>query len=301
MIVIRIFLWLIILGVVASPVVAWYGLEDTPMVTESAEVSVRDIQSAKDFLKQYDPRNLPDGRITTITANQGQINTALAAALSAVPQFKARIVPSRFGLLAAITGEAPLPANPFGRYLNISMLVESSTEGLKIGRLSIGEIEIPTVIVRPVFIMVMDQVAGPGRGKAFLDTIRSVQVTGTQVQVVYRPKEGLLDELKTAAKETVVAGDATITRGLLGGAARHPPADAEQQPGIADELYPADLFACPTAIGRRQRDRGEQGRDIRFGDVLWRYLDRTVRRRGQTGGIYRRAAQAAPCPTAGPP
>lgn len=212
MIVVRLFLWLVILGVLASPVVAWYGLEDTPMVTESAKVNVRDIQSAKDFLKQYDPRNLPDGKITTITANQGQINTALAAALAAVPQLKARIVPSRFGLLAAITGEAPVPANPFGRYINISMLVESSTTGLKIGRLSIGEIEIPTAIVRPVFIMVMDQVAGPGRGKAFLETIRSVQVTGSQVRVVYRPKEGLLDELKTAAKETVVAGDAKITR-----------------------------------------------------------------------------------------
>jgi len=212
MIVIRLCRWLIILGVLASPIVAWYGLEDTPLVTESAKVNVRDIQSAKDFLKQYDPRNLPDGKITTITANQGQINTALAAALAAAPQLKVRIVPSRFGLLAAITGKAPLPDNPFGQYVNISMLVESSTTGLKIGRLSIGEIEIPTTIVRPVFILVMDQIAGPGRGKAFLETIRSVQVTGSQIRVVYRPKDGLLDELKTAAKKTVVAGDATITR-----------------------------------------------------------------------------------------
>ena len=86
-------------------------------------------------------------------------------------------MPSRFGLLAAITGEAPLPDNPFGKFINISMMVESTTTGLKIGRLSIGEIEIPTAIVRPVFILVMDQVAGPGRGKAFLEMIRSVQVT----------------------------------------------------------------------------------------------------------------------------
>ena len=212
MIVIRLFLWLVILGVLASPVVAWYGLDDKALVTSSPTVNVRDIQSAKDFLNQYDPRNLPGGKITTITANQGQINTALSAALAAVPQLKARIVPSRFGLLAAITGEVPVPDNPFGRYVNISMLIESSTEGLKIGRLSIGEIEIPTAIVRPVFILVMDQVAGPGRGKAFLETIRSVQVTGSQVRIVYRPKDGLLDELKTAAKKTVVAGDPEITR-----------------------------------------------------------------------------------------
>jgi len=193
MIVIRIFLWLIILVVIASPFVAWYGLDDKPLVTSNAKGSVRDVQSAKKFLKQYDPRTLPGGRITIITANQGQINTALTDALAAVTTFKARIVPSRFGLLAAITGEAPVPDNPFGKYVNISMLFEASSDGLKIGRLSVGEIEIPTAIVRPVFILVMDKVAGLGRGMAFLETIRSVQVTGSQVRIVYQPKEALTD------------------------------------------------------------------------------------------------------------
>jgi len=174
MIVIRFLLWLIILCVIASPLVAWYGLDDKPLVISSAKVVVHDVQSAKDFLKQYDPNNLPDGRITIINAKRGQINTALAA----VTMFKARILPSRFGLLVEITAEAPVPDNPLGKYVNISMLVESSSDGLKIGRLSVGEIEIPTAIVRPVFILVMDQVAGPGRGKAFLETILSVQVTG---------------------------------------------------------------------------------------------------------------------------
>ena len=177
MVVVRLFLWLIILGLLASPVIAWFGLEDAPLVSESAEVNVRDVQWAKAFLKQYDPRNLPDGKITTITANQGQINTALAAAPASVPQLKAQIVPSRFGLLAAITGETPLPDNPFGKFINISMMVEPTTTGIKISRLRIGEIEIPTAIVRPVFILVMDQVAVPGRGEAFLEMIRSVQVT----------------------------------------------------------------------------------------------------------------------------
>jgi hypothetical protein len=188
MIVIRAFLCLITLCVIASPFVAWCGLDDKPLVTSSAKVGLKDVQSAKEFLKQYDPRNLPDGRITTITANQSQINTALTAALTAVTIFKARVVPSRFGLLAAITAEVTVPDNPFGKYVNISILVESSSDGLKIGRLSVGEIEIPTAIVRPVFILVMDQVAGLGRGRAFLETIRGVQVTGPQVSIVYRSK-----------------------------------------------------------------------------------------------------------------
>lgn len=212
MIVIRLALWLIILGIFASPVIAWYGLDDAPLVTKGPEVGVQDINSAKAFLEQYDPRNLPDGKITVINANQRQINTALAAALAAAPFLKARIVPSRFGLLGAVTASPPIPDNPFGKYVNVRMLIESSTKGLQIGRLSIGDIEVPTVIVRPVFVLVMDQLAGAGRGKAFLETIRSVKVTGSQVSVVYRPKDGLLDDLKSAAKRTVAAGDPKITK-----------------------------------------------------------------------------------------
>ena len=56
MIVIRLFLWLIIIGIFASPVVAWYGLDDTPLVTKGPEVGVKDINSAKAFLEQYDRR-----------------------------------------------------------------------------------------------------------------------------------------------------------------------------------------------------------------------------------------------------
>ena len=205
MIVIRLTLWLIILSVAASPLVAWYGLDDKPLVSESAKIEVLDIQSAKAFLQQYDPRNLPDGKITTNNATQRQINTALAAALAAAPMLKARIVPSRFGLLGAVTAALPVPDNPFGRFINIRMLIKPSTDGLQIGRLSVGEIEIPTAIVRPVFIVMMDQLAGPGRGRAFLETIRNVQVTGSQVRVVYRPKDGLLDERESAAYKRVVA------------------------------------------------------------------------------------------------
>jgi hypothetical protein len=212
MIVIRLFLWLIILAIFASPVIAWYGLDDKPLVTKGPQVGVRDINSAKEFLQQYDPRNLPDGKVTVIKANQRQINTALAAALAAAPFLKARIVPSKFGLLGAVTASPPIPDNPFGKFINVRMLIESSEEGLQIGRLSIGDIEIPTAIVRPVFMVVMDQLAGAGRGRAFLETIPSVKITGSLVSVVYRPKDGLLDDLKSAAKKTVAAGDPKITK-----------------------------------------------------------------------------------------
>ena len=200
MIIIRLTLWLIVLGALALLLAAWFGLEDTPLVTESPNMNVSDIQSARDVLKQYDPRNLPDDRNTTMVADRGQINTALAGTLSSVPQLKARIMPSRFGLLVKISGKAPIPDNPFGRYVNIRMVVKSSAKGLKMGRFSIGKIEVPTAIVRRLLILLIDQAAGPRRGKAFLESIRSLQVTGNQIRIVFRPKDSLLEERKITTK-----------------------------------------------------------------------------------------------------
>lgn len=212
MIAVRLLLWLTVLVVFGSPVVAWYAIEDKPLVTKSPKIGVADIKAAKEFLAQYDPRNIPDGKITTITASQSQINLALATALAAAPMLKARVVPSPYGLLAAITGELPVPQNPVGRYVNIRILLKPSTKGLQIGRLVVGEIEVPTIFVRPVFMLVMDQLAGPGRGRAFLDTIQSVQIAGDRISIVYNPKDGLMEEIKGAAKTAVAAADPEITK-----------------------------------------------------------------------------------------
>ena len=197
MIVIRLFLWLTITVTFASPILAWYGLEHTALAAEGPNSSVSDINAAKKFLQKFDPRNLPDGESTTIRANQHHINNALAAALAAAPFLKARIVTSRFGLLGAVTVFPPIPDNPFGKYLNIRMLIESSNEGLQIGRLSVGDIELPTAIFLPLLTLVMDKLAGVGSGEALLESIRSVEVSRSQVVIVFRPKGGLLDDRKT--------------------------------------------------------------------------------------------------------
>ncbi len=191
MIAVRIILWLLILGVLSSPLVAYYGLEDQPLVTKTPTAGASDLKSAMEFLGQLDPRNIRDGKPSRITTNERQINMALASALS-TPGLKARVVPSKYGLLGAATGELPVPPNPFGRYVNIRMLFEPSSDGLQIGRLVVGEIEIPRVLVKPAFILVMDQLSGPGRGQAFLDTVQTLEISGDQITIVYSPQKGLL-------------------------------------------------------------------------------------------------------------
>ena len=132
------------------------------------------------FLKQYDPRNLPDGKITTITANQGQINTALAAALAAVPQLKAQIVPSRFGLLAAITGETPLPDNPFGKFINISMMVNPRRLVWRSDILGSVRSRFRLPSSGQCLSLSWIRLRSLDAEKAFLEMIRSVQVTGNR-------------------------------------------------------------------------------------------------------------------------
>ena len=88
MVVVRLFLRLIILGLLASPVLAWFGLEDAPLVVESV---VRDVQWAKLFYNTIPERPMAKSRQLLPTKVR---STALATAQPAVPQLKAQIVPS---------------------------------------------------------------------------------------------------------------------------------------------------------------------------------------------------------------
>ena len=78
MVVVRLFLRLIS---VPLPPVYGSGLKTRHWLSKAPR-SMSAMSSGPKLFGSNDPRNPPDGKITTITANQGQINTALAAALA---------------------------------------------------------------------------------------------------------------------------------------------------------------------------------------------------------------------------
>lgn len=188
MLLFRLILGLPALAIAAAALIAWFGLDDAPMLQKRGGIGTSDIASAVRLVEQLDPRAAVPGRKVTVSATVDEINAALRLALAGSPGVSSRVVVSRFGLQAAISGEAPLPPNPFGRYVNVRFLIEPSTDGLRIGRLAVGDIEVPRPLIDPTLSLLVDWADSSGIADDIRMSVRSVQVSRNRVRIVLQPR-----------------------------------------------------------------------------------------------------------------
>ena len=198
--------------VLLSAVLVMLAVERTPMVPAGAEISFAEVKRAHQLLARYDPRRMTPNRVTTVRARERDLDAALRGAVAAIGQLSGRVLITRYGVLVAVTAELPVPPNPFGRYVNLRLTVAPSQQGLEISRLAVGSIEIPPAIIGPALRLAFDYLVGAGKGKAMLESIRSVRIVGRTVLVRYRPPARLVEDLTALARQAVAAGDAQKVR-----------------------------------------------------------------------------------------
>lgn len=204
---VRKLLSLVTLSAVLPAGVVLLGLDQAPAVTSHPSVSLPDMRQAQDFLRRFDPRAMNANGVTEITASASELNTALFAGLSQMPDVKGRVSVDRSGLSLLTTAELPLPENPFGRYLNLRATVAPSHDGLQISSLSIGALVLPTIAVRPVLSALLDHYLGQGKGEPALDSVKQVAVSGDRVTVAFRPPPDLGDDMRAAARKAIHVAD----------------------------------------------------------------------------------------------
>jgi len=196
----RLVIYLALLAIVVAPVaLVLLGLEREPLVARAAKLDLRDLKSAQALAQRFDPRQMPPGRDTVVRATAGELNTILKVALAGLPGVAGRAVVTRYGVIAGVTVETPLPANPLGRFVNLRAAIAPSRTGLEVSRLAVGALEIPPRFVRPAMTLALDYWLGAGKGGPVLDSVRSVQIGGTMVTVAFRPPSDLVKHKKAAA------------------------------------------------------------------------------------------------------
>jgi hypothetical protein len=201
---------LLMLGLPAAAVLAM--VETSPLVVRSGDFDMRDMDRAGTLAERYDPRRMPPERITSVRATAEELNTLLKGALGAVRQVASRVEVSRFGVVAGVTVELPVPENPLGRYVNIRTLVAPSQRGLEISRFAVGRAEIPPAIIRPALLFGLDRLVGEGKGAPILDSVKSVKVAGSSITVAFQPPPTLVEDIKAAARSHTVVSDPRTVR-----------------------------------------------------------------------------------------
>lgn len=201
----RLCLFILIIGL---PVTAGImSIQKEALVARPGEINLADFHRAQRLAERYDPRRMAPERITTVQTSSLELNTLLKGAFSGLKQVATRVETSRFGVIAAVTAELPVPANPLGRYINIRTVIAPSQDGLDISRFAIGSLEIPPAIIKPVLLYGLNHLVGDGKGQPILDSIRSVRVAGPAITVAFKPPPGLVADLKKAAKRHASVSD----------------------------------------------------------------------------------------------
>lgn len=184
------------LGVVGLLGLAWYCTDTSPHVVRMGSTTPADVARAMQLAERHDPRKAPPGVLRTITLTQEDLDLVLPhlAARAARGQAVAELQDGQ----ARVQASVPLPANPFGPWLNVqARLVQ--TDGLpQLRAVRLGRLELP----QPVADWLL------ARGLAWLqqrpelgsaaDAVQRVQITPQAFSVVYTWHDGLPAQLQAA-------------------------------------------------------------------------------------------------------
>lgn len=205
---VKLFGFLFVASIFVLPVIlVALSLEKHPLVTENAPILLGDVEDAKLLKERYDPRTMPANIVTQVVANDAELNTTLAAGLTAFPRVKGRIEvgDSRVTLLGTLA--LPIPDFPFGHYLNVRAAAGPSDDGFDVKSFSVGHIPLPAGLVKPAIAAIIDAAVGPGKGKEMIASVKALRIDGNTVTVAFRPPPTLVADVRTAARRAIqVAG-----------------------------------------------------------------------------------------------
>jgi hypothetical protein len=201
------------LGLVISPfALTMLAIERNPLVVGGERPAFDDIGDAKNILKRFDPRMMSADATTKVSVSDSEISMAIAAALSRFTPLAAQVYAAEDGVTIQGTAELPIPDTFLGRYVNIEAIVAPSDRELVVSQLSIGALQIPTWIVKPVTIYLLDWFMGAGKGEPTYASIRSVDVNGKLITVEFQPPANLVADLKSAAGNAIHLGNEEAVR-----------------------------------------------------------------------------------------
>ena len=176
-------------------VVVFQAVEDVPRIGETRELTLHDIERAKDIVAVHDPRKLDPGQMATLTVNQDDINLVANYALF---RFWGRVT-MRVDLdseFIRIRGTILLPRNPLGGYVNFDAGFWEADPLPQLAYARVGKVSIPRWIVihalrhGPTMLDMDDALA------LALESLHRVDVDVRTLSVTYLWRPDLKDKLR---------------------------------------------------------------------------------------------------------
>lgn len=184
------------LGLIGLLGLAWYCTDQAPSVVRTGISTPADVARAMQLAARLDPRKAPPGVLRTMTLTQEELDLVMPhlAARTARGQAVAELQAGQ----ARVQASLPLPANPFGPWLNVeAQLVQTDSlpqlRAVRFGRLELPQPVADWLLARGLSWLQQRPELGPAA-----DTVQRVQITPQALSVVYAWHDGLPAQLQAA-------------------------------------------------------------------------------------------------------
>jgi hypothetical protein len=184
-------------------VLPWLMLDDAPAIEPPAEFRRTDLAWIKSLFQKHDPRRQTPDVIHTLQLDEAELNRLLnyAVELRRVSGIAAELTPG----MATLTATLTLPANPFGRYLNITAEVADVPGGIRLQSLQLGSLPLPGRLADWTARLAHRWMRRDETYATLADTISQVNFDENQATLDYRWRPELLTQIERKSAELLIA------------------------------------------------------------------------------------------------
>ena len=182
------------------------GLQQEPLVRAVGSMRHGDVGRIKDLLNQHDPRGLRDGETRRLQLTERDLNLVLNSSLPLADRqgFQASLADGRADILYTLA----LPANPLGRYLNLSLVLRQDGPRLALQQLRFGDTAVPTWLADPVVAAGNQYLRGKSAEyRDAMAALKSIEIRPQALEVVYEWRSELADRLQATGRDIFLPAD----------------------------------------------------------------------------------------------
>lgn len=173
-------------------------LTDEPALERATVFSPEQIERAKNLLRRHDPRKSVTGEpVRTLRLSEEELDLALNYLVSRFGPGSSRASLDEDGL--AIEASIALPPNPFGRFVNLEGHLRARDGALVPEGIRVGQVPLPDWITTWLFAQAQTYLSQREDYRVIAESVRSVNLSGTDVRVEYAWTADFPDRLRNAA------------------------------------------------------------------------------------------------------
>lgn len=196
--------WSVLLAMLAVFVVLpWLMLEDAPAIEPPAQFRRTDLAWVKSLFKKHDPRRQTPDVIHSLQLDETELNRLLnySVELRQVSGIAAELTPG----LATLTATLAVPANPFGRYLNLTAEVAEAPDGIRIQSLQLGSLPVAGALADGVARLAHRWLRRDETYASLADAFAKVSFDENMATLDYRWHPELLTQVERKSAELLIA------------------------------------------------------------------------------------------------